>query len=156
MRRTYYEDLGVPASAGRKAIEMAFWRWQGRSSPSGLSTEERRRAEEAYLTLADPKRRRDYDRLLGLGSHPAWTPASSRRAAAFSARAAAMATSGRNRRAVALLRRAVALDPGSAACRSFSASLWPGPAEVSAKRRGTAAGPMKNHRAKRRSSSTMR
>ena len=119
MRRTYYEDLGIPANASRKAIEMAFWRWQGRSPAGGWSAEERRRAEEAYLTLTDPGRRRDYDRLLGLGSHPAWTPAYSRRARAFFQRAVAMAKRGRNRRAVALLRRAVVLDPGSAACRSL-------------------------------------
>ena len=119
MRRTYYDDLGIPSSASRKAIEMAFWRWQERSSAGGRSVEARRRAEEAYLTLAEPARRRNYDRLLGLESHPAWTPVSSRRAGALLRRAMAMAKRGRNRRAVALLRRAVSLDPGSAACRSL-------------------------------------
>jgi hypothetical protein len=119
LRRTYYEDLGVPSGASRKAIEMAFWRWQGRGPAGGLSAGARRRAEEAYMTLADPGKRRDYDRLLGLGSHPAWTPSSSHRAGALLQRATAMAKRGRNRRAVFLLRRAVALDPGNAACRSL-------------------------------------
>ncbi len=113
MRKTYYEDLGIHASAGRKAIETAFW------TAGQRSDEARGRAEEAYMTLADPGKRRDYDRLLGLGSHPAWTPASPRRARAFFERAVAMGKRGRNRRAAALLRRAVALDPGSAACRSL-------------------------------------
>ena len=119
MRRTYYDDLGIPSSASRKAIEMAYWRRQGRSPAVGWSAEARRRAEEAYLTLADPEKRRGYDRLLGLGSHPAWTPASSRRAGSFLQRAEAMAKRGRNRRALSLLRRAVALDPGNTACRSL-------------------------------------
>jgi curved DNA-binding protein CbpA len=119
MRRTYYDDLGIPSSASRKAIEMAYWRQQGKAPAVGRSAESCRRAEEAYLTLADPEKRRSYDRLLGLGSHPAWTPSSSRRAASLLRAAAAMAKRGRNRKALPLARRAVALDPGNAACRSF-------------------------------------
>jgi Flp pilus assembly protein TadD len=118
MRRTYYEDLGIPSRASRKAIEMAFWRWQGRRLAGQPEADARRRAEEAYMTLADPEKRRDYDRLLGLESHPAWTPSSPHRARASFERAEEMIKRGRNRRAVALLRRAVALDPGSATYRS--------------------------------------
>lgn len=64
---THYAVLGVPHDAGERAIRSAFRTLARRYHPDageGSSADAFRRLVEAYETLIDPARRRDYDRSL--------------------------------------------------------------------------------------------
>jgi curved DNA-binding protein CbpA len=63
----YYEVLGVPTDADEEAIRSAFRRLARRYHPDageGSSSDRFREITEAYETLMDPARRKDYDRSL--------------------------------------------------------------------------------------------
>lgn len=73
---TYYTLLDIPSEATAQEIEAAYWRQRERYSServAGLDEEIWRVAEarttdleHAYTILADPSRRRDYDRRIGV------------------------------------------------------------------------------------------
>src|SRR5205809_2449399 len=61
----YYVVLGIAEDADSDTIRSAFQAFARRYHPdagAGSSTDEFRRAREAYETLSDPDRRRLYDR----------------------------------------------------------------------------------------------
>lgn len=67
-----YQVLGVPRNAASADVERAYMRLARRYHPGinpgdGVSAELYRRVQEAYAVLADPERRREYDR----GASPA-------------------------------------------------------------------------------------
>ncbi len=65
--KNYYRVLGVPADANGNAIRHAFRTKARRFHPdsgAGASSERFREVMEAYETLSDPSRRRQYDRTL--------------------------------------------------------------------------------------------
>jgi len=116
-RATFYADLGVSRGASQKEIETAFWRRREKWRRGEESEENLRKAEKAYLTLSHPPRRRAYDRLLGVGRHPAWTdeqPAMRVSARRLFRRCRSLMKRGDHRGALKLARRAAALDPGCA------------------------------------------
>jgi curved DNA-binding protein CbpA len=123
LRQNYYQDLGISPAASRKEVERAFWVRQ-RQCRSGIGGADlRRRIEEAYLTLSNPPRRRDYDRRLGCRLHPAWESGSRETARVMFRNAMVMLEGGREERALASLRRAVRLDRGKALYLSYLALL---------------------------------
>lgn len=116
-RTTCYADLGVPRSASQKEIETALWLWRERWRRGDALEERLRKAEQAYLTLSDPCRRRAYDRLLGVSRHPAWKEERPRRTVAARKvfrRCQALMRRGDDEGALRMARRAAALDPGCA------------------------------------------
>lgn len=100
-------------------MERAFWRGQERCRRRGGDEELRRRIEEAYLTLSDPSRRRDYDRMIGCSRHPAWSVDGERRAAEYLRRCRSHLEGGRARAALENARRAAAADPGNPRSMSY-------------------------------------
>ena len=118
-RPTCYQDLGLTPSAARKDVERAFWRRQEECRRRGGDEGLRRRIEEAYLTLSDPVRRREYDRRIGCSRHPAWSGAGERRAAELLRRCREHLEGGREKAALANVRRAIAADPGNARSLSY-------------------------------------
>jgi curved DNA-binding protein CbpA len=123
VRQNYYQDLGISPAASRKEVERAFWVRQRQCRNGSGSADLRRRIEEAYLTLSDPPRRRDYDRRLGCRLHPAWERGSRETARVMFRNAMVMLEEGREERALASLRRAVNLDPRNAPYLSYLALL---------------------------------
>jgi curved DNA-binding protein CbpA len=79
----YYLILGVPRSASVGAIRTAFRGLVRRYHPdagAGSSEQRFREIVEAYETLSDPKRRREYDASLRPAVNPRWIePLTSRR-----------------------------------------------------------------------------
>jgi molecular chaperone DnaJ len=75
MKKNYYLVLGVASKAGAKDIEAAFRRRARELHPdtAGLQSGPFLEVQEAYSVLADPERRRHYDRVI----HP--PPAAQRR-----------------------------------------------------------------------------
>ena len=78
---TYYELLGIDATAGPDEVRSAFRRVSTRVHPdTGGTAALFRQVEQAYRTLSDPVRRADYDRSLrvdagwGHASGPAGGP----------------------------------------------------------------------------------
>jgi Flp pilus assembly protein TadD len=118
-RQSYYHDLGIRPGASRKGIERAFWLWQERCRLSHIPSDASRRAEEAYLTLSDPRRRRDYDRRLGCEEHPAWKKVSRGTARVFFRQGLHMMKRRRHTRALDFVRRSVTLDPYNALYLSY-------------------------------------
>jgi curved DNA-binding protein CbpA len=123
VRQNYYQDLGISPAASRKEVERAFWIRQRQCRCGSGSADARRRIEEAYLTLSDPPRRRDYDRRLGCRLHPAWKDGSRETARVMFRNSMLMLEGGREERALASLRRAVNLDPRNALYLSYLALL---------------------------------
>ena len=70
----YYVVLGIAEDADQESIRTAFRALARRYHPdagAGSSSAEFQRAREAYETLADPERRRSYDRQLRASrAHP--------------------------------------------------------------------------------------
>ncbi len=69
---SHYETLGVPTTATQAEIEVAFEEWKRTHSLDATAdparaTSTAKQAAEAYRVLHDPKRRREYDRILGWG-----------------------------------------------------------------------------------------
>src|SRR2546426_11961101 len=65
MRKSYYLTLGVPRSENTEGIRQAFREIVKRYHPDRVGSERLRFFQEiveAYHVLADPERRRDYDR----------------------------------------------------------------------------------------------
>lgn len=118
-RQSYYHDLGIRPGASRKVVERAFWLWQERSRRSHIPNDVRRRAEEAYVTLSDSRRRRDYDRRLGCEEHPAWKKVSRGTARVFFRQCLLMMKRRRYPRALNFVRRSVTLDPYDALYLSY-------------------------------------
>jgi len=96
----YYVVLGIGQDADEETIRSAFRALARRYHPdvgAGASTVEFQRAREAYETLVDPQRRRQYDRQLrasrswpvvvrqAIVSHPFAEPLSNRRPMSFRA-----------------------------------------------------------------------
>jgi curved DNA-binding protein CbpA len=79
----YYLILGVPSTASVGAIRTAFRCLVRRYHPdagAGSSEQKFREIVEAYETLSDPKRRREYDASLRPGVNRQWIePLTSRR-----------------------------------------------------------------------------
>lgn len=119
VRRSYYHDLGIRPGASRKIVERAFWLWQQRCRRSRFPSDACRRAEEAYLTLSDPSRRRDYDRRLGWEDHPAWRKVYRGSARVFFSRCQHMMKRRRYAGALDSVRRSVTLDPYNALYLSY-------------------------------------
>ena len=71
--RSYYEILGVAATASRDEIRRAYLAGARRLHPDTGAADQRgmQVLNEAWTVLRDPRRRRAYDRTLGL---PAETP----------------------------------------------------------------------------------
>jgi len=74
--RSYYEILGVAATASRDEIRRAYLAGARRLHPDTGAADQRgmQVLNEAWTVLRDPRRRRAYDRTLGL---PAETPRAS-------------------------------------------------------------------------------
>lgn len=123
MKRTYYQDLGVPWRATQKEIEKAYWGWQEERRARGTVDSAARRAEEAYRTLSEPGRRRSYDRLVDGRYHPAWIETFPGPAQEAYERCLALEREGRRRQALTSARRAVQLDPHSPVYRSHAGLL---------------------------------
>lgn len=76
---TYYQLLDVPPEAPAEAVEAAYQRQRDRYRPERVAAlgEEFQQItrsrltelERAYAVLADPQRRRAYDRSIGIGAH---------------------------------------------------------------------------------------
>jgi tetratricopeptide (TPR) repeat protein len=116
-RATFYADLGVSRDASQKEVETAFWRRREMWRRGQESEDNLRKAEQAYLTLSDPRRRLSYDRLLGVSRHPAWAddrPPRRVSARRLFRRCRSLMKRGDHRGALKLARRAAALDPGCA------------------------------------------
>lgn len=70
-KRNYYDVLGVKRDATDDEIKKAFRRLAAKNHPDA-GGDEKKFAEisEAYTTLSDPKKRREYDQLLMFGGIP--------------------------------------------------------------------------------------
>ena len=70
-KRNYYDVLGVKRDATDDEIEKAFRKLAAKNHPDA-GGDEKKFAEisEAYTTLSDPKKRREYDQLLMFGGIP--------------------------------------------------------------------------------------
>lgn len=70
-KRNYYDVLGVKRDATDDEIKKAFRKLAAKNHPDA-GGDEKKFAEisEAYTTLSDPKKRREYDQLLMFGGIP--------------------------------------------------------------------------------------
>lgn len=69
-KKTHYEALGVPKTAGKEEIRKAFRAKAKKHHPDAGGSADARlfhEAQTAYETLLDPARRREYDQLLASG-----------------------------------------------------------------------------------------
>lgn len=124
-RRTHYDELGLVPGADRKKVERAFWEIRTGREGGGARRGALRAAEQAYLVLSDPGKRRAYDRLIGIDRHPAWEETARDAAEARNTyrRALALLERKREEEALGLLKACVRLHPGEALYRSSLALL---------------------------------
>ena len=70
-KRNYYDVLGVKRNASEDEIRAAFRKLAAKYHPDAGGDEEKfKEISEAYTTLSDPKKRREYDQLLLFGGIP--------------------------------------------------------------------------------------
>ena len=70
-KRSYYDVLGVKRDASDDEIKHAFRKLAAKYHPDAGGDEEKfKEVSEAYTTLSDPKKRREYDQLLMFGGIP--------------------------------------------------------------------------------------
>lgn len=70
-KRNYYDVLGVKRNASDDEIRSAFRKLAAKYHPDAGGDEEKfKEISEAYTTLSDPKKRREYDQLLLFGGIP--------------------------------------------------------------------------------------
>ena len=70
-KQTYYDILGVKRDATQDDIKKAFRKLAAKYHPDAGGDEEKfKEVSEAYTTLSDPQKRREYDQLLMFGGIP--------------------------------------------------------------------------------------
>ena len=70
-KRSYYDVLGVKRDASDDEIKRAFRKLAAKYHPDAGGDEQKfKEVSEAYTTLSDPQKRREYDQLLMFGGIP--------------------------------------------------------------------------------------
>ena len=70
-KRSYYDILGVKRDATDDQIKKAFRKLAAKYHPDAGGDEQKfKEVSEAYTTLSDPEKRKEYDQLLMFGGIP--------------------------------------------------------------------------------------
>ena len=73
-KRSYYDILGVKRDATDDQIKKAFRKLAAKYHPdAGGDEQEIKEGSEAYTTVSDPEKRREYEQLLMFGGIPGST-----------------------------------------------------------------------------------